>query len=64
MIYLLQHKKHGTFYCINGSELKNYSVDVKDATRFENKSNAEKIRKKLKHPENWIIKEIRKNGTK
>lgn len=34
---------------------KRFVLDVNQATRFEGKSNARNVLKKLNHPENWII---------
>lgn len=60
MAYVLQHKKHGTFYCFDKEDKRKYfSIQLEKAYRFKYESSARRILNKLKKPENWQIKGIR-----
>ncbi len=60
MTYVLQHKEYGTFYCFDKEDKRKYfSIQLEKAYRFNKESSADRIRKKLKKPENWQIKGIR-----
>lgn len=60
MTYVLQHKEYGTFYCFDKEDKrKHFSIQLEKAYRFNKESSADRIRKKLKKPENWQIKGIR-----
>lgn len=60
MKYVLQHKKHGTFYCFDKEDKKKrFSIQLEKAYRFNFDGSAARILNKLKKPENWQIVGIR-----
>lgn len=59
-MYILKHKKWGTYYCFDKQDGKRYSVDGVKAYRFNRESSARKILNKFKHAENWLIVEVKK----
>ena len=54
MEYILRHKEYKTYYCFRWG-YKEFKTDVELAKVFKRKSDADRIRKKFKHPENWEI---------
>lgn len=55
MIYILKHKKYGTFYCLESS-----TIQVEKAFRFKSRKQAEKARNKMNNPDRWEILEVKK----
>ena len=56
MKYVLRHKEYGTFYCFDKEDkYKHFSIQLEKAYRFNKEGSADRIRKKLKKPENWQI---------
>lgn len=59
MKYIVKHIKYGTYYCFNDYfKCKEYKVDCEKAYRFNRKCDANRIIRKLKHPENWKVVEV------
>lgn len=56
MYYILQNKNTGVFLKLYKSiNFKHYVVDIGEATNFTYRQ-AYDIKKKYKHPENWMIR--------
>lgn len=62
MTYVLRHKEHRTYYCFDKIEkMKFYKLGIEHAYKFNYPSSAEKIRTKMKHPDNWEVIGVREH---
>lgn len=55
MIYILKHKKYGTFYGLESA-----TINAERAYAFKTKKQAENKKNKLKHPDRWDVVEVKK----
>lgn len=65
--YIIRHKKEGQFekqtvylQYIDDIDLKHYTVNIKEATRFVGKRSVNKMMSTFNHPENWEVLEYAK----
>lgn len=59
MKYILKHKEYKVYYCFDKKDKRKFfKVDSERAYRFDYKCDAARIRKYLKHPDEWDIVEV------